>query len=482
MTSSLQAFETFHKPVNVTQPLTVYGPSDAALSSYWGAPAEAGFVNEQTCLTLSAFWAGVTLIAESLGQMPLQVFRRRKDKGWDLADQHPANYLLTKSNNGWMVPSTFKSLAQTNNLLGGNCVGEIVRNFRGQAAEIHPWLPQCTNYGIDGGGYPMYGVTGSGAALAGIPVIIDREAFPSWVPIRWFPYTECIHLKGFSTNGYIGLKILDCARMNLGTSMIMETFQRRFFQKGRPAGFITTERLLSDDQIKDIRQEWKELYEKAQNAGRVGILHGGLSWESMGYTNDDAQLLQNKEFSVLDVSRWLRVPPHMLGDLTKATEVNIEQLFLEFVTTCLIPWCVRWEEELNLKLFTPKEQFVYECFFDLDAFFRADRATTAIVETADVRNGTRTVEEVRLSHRRNPYDEATGETADTSASGSASSPSPADPKKKEAPRPGSRPFIMASQLDLMERVEDGTSKLQGGPEPAPGEEPPAAPAKKKEKK
>lgn len=420
------------------QPVASFTPRSGDFGLWGATPATDGiYVTEQSALTLSAFWAGVTLICEAMASMPLKVFRRRDDGGWDYADNHPVNYITTKTTNGWVTPSVWKSFEQSCCLLSGNAVCEIVRNFRGQAVELNHWLPCSTQFGIDHRNKPMYGVI-SGLQAPGVPLLFNHHQAQAAQP-EWFPFEEVLHFKGFSTDAFMGVKVIDAARMNLGTSQVMEQYQRRFFTKGRPLGFIAKAGQLTADQRDEIRQEWKEIFETVQNAYGVGVLGGDSKWVPMGYTNDDAQLLQNKAFSVLDVARWLRIPPHMLGELTKATEVNIEELMLEFITFTLLPWIVRHEEEMNLKLFTPRESTKYEVFYDVNAFLRGDAKTAAEVEEKDIRNGVRTLDEVRLAKRLNPYPDELG----------------------------AEPLIIASQLDMLRNVKEGTSLLHGQAKPAP---------------
>jgi hypothetical protein len=53
--------------------------------------------------------------------------------------------------------------------------------------------------------------------------------------------------------------------------------------------------------------------------------------------------------------RWFGIPPHLIGDLTRSTNNNIEQ-HQEFVTYCLRAWLVRWELEIRRKLFSSADQ------------------------------------------------------------------------------------------------------------------------------
>lgn len=49
--------------------------------------------------------------------------------------------------------------------------------------------------------------------------------------------------------------------------------------------------------------------------------------------------------------RWFGCPPQKVGHLLRMTFNNVEQLSIEVVVDNITPWCIRWEEESNFKLF-----------------------------------------------------------------------------------------------------------------------------------
>lgn len=430
-------------------PAATFGPQGTAGElDLWGISDNPNHitVTDSAALGLSAFWAAVTLISEAMATMPLKVYRRRKDGGRDWAYDHPTNYCFMKTTNGWQTPSTFKSFAQGCLLLTGNSVSEIIRNGRGQCTELRHWLSRNTMYGVDAVGAPMYGVMGTAYQSPTLPIVVWKNyELPK---AQWFTYDQCLHLKGFGTDGYLGRSVLATGRTSHALSMTVEKFGERVFTKGRPTGFLSKDGSLSKQQRDQIRLEWKEMYEGVHNALTVGVLSNGLTWEQMGFSNDDMQFLQSRAFQVLEIARWFRISPHLLGDLSQVTEANIEQLMLEFITYTLLPWMVRWEEEINLKCFTPMEQFSYFVEFDIDSFLRGDKLTQAKVDEADIRNGKRTISEIRLRDGFNDYEDGSGKQA----------------------------LIMASQLGTLISVENGDCPLQASAATSP--EDPATPKKK----
>jgi HK97 family phage portal protein len=419
--------------MSVRVPATTFGPQGSAGElDLWGISSNPNHitVTDNSALGLSAFWAAVTIISEAMATMPINVWRTVKSGKREIADQHPLQACLQKTTNGWQTPSTFQSYAQGCLLMSGNFVGEIVRNGRGQCVEIHHWLPRNTMYGVDAQGNPMYGVMGNAYQSPTLPIVVWKNyELPK---AEWFTFPECLHLKGFSTDGYLGRSTIAVARQSLALGMTVEKFAERFFTHGRPAGFLKTEKRLSKDQRAILRQEWKEMHEGVQNALAVGLLANGLGWEDMGYSNQDAQFLQMREFQTSEVSRWFRISPHLLGDFSQVTEANLEQLMLELIIWTLQPWMKRWEDEFNLKCFTPMERFNYSIEFDRYALLKGDMLTQVKVDEANVKSGLRTPQEIRDRDGYNEYEDGSGKI----------------------------PLVMASQLGSLKQVEDGTSPLQ----------------------
>jgi phage portal protein BeeE len=76
-----------------------------------------------------------------------------------------------------------------------------------------------------------------------------------------------------------------------------------------------------------------------------------MSWQQLGIPPETAQFLETRQFQVVEICRWYRMPPHKVQDLSGAKYANVEQQNLEYVTDTLMPWTIRWEQQLKRKLF-----------------------------------------------------------------------------------------------------------------------------------
>jgi len=130
--------------------------------------------------------------------------------------------------------------------------------------------------------------------------------------------------------------------------------------------------MLDKKALELMRTEWERSHGGIENANKTAILFGGLKYSGVSMSNEDAQFLETRKFQVTDIARIFRVPPHKIGDLGQATFSNIEHQSIEFVTDCIRPWVVRWEQRMNQVLLTPIERKEYYIELSLDALLRGD--------------------------------------------------------------------------------------------------------------
>ena len=91
-------------------------------------------------------------------------------------------------------------------------------------------------------------------------------------------------------------------------------------------------------------------FSQAPIAHKNILLTGEVDFKPLGISPKDAQFIEWSAFSVPDVCRFYRVPPHMVMDLSRATFSNIEHQAIEYVNYTLMPWIVRFEQQIQAKL------------------------------------------------------------------------------------------------------------------------------------
>lgn len=329
--------------------------SDRAGILFQQPTASGADVNPETALRVSAVNACVGVISSTLACLPLQLYRRKgEDK--EQAVDHPLYPVLHDAPNDLMTSCEFREVMQSHVCLRGNSYARVRRNGAGNVVSLEPLHPDRMTV-IENGGKPFYAFTHRDGS---------REIFNG---------EELLHIRGLGPDGIMGYSPITLAREAIGLAMATEAHGARFFGNGaRPGGVIEAPASLTPAQTKQMRDDWKAAH-GGGNQGGVGVLFGGTKYNPISISNEDAQFLETRQFQVSDIARIFRVPPHKIADLSKATFSNIEHQAIEFVTDCMLPHIVRWEQRMNRVLLTPAERREYFVKFSIDGLLRGDLKT-----------------------------------------------------------------------------------------------------------
>ena len=190
-----------------------------------------------------------------------------------------------------------------------------------------------------------------------------------------FGSDEIIHLPAMSEDGMKGMGIIKLMQGAIRTNKETEKYVEKFYQDGGLfGGFIETEKPLTKEQKTEISDAIKNNFSGTQKAHRWMVL-AGMTAKPNTPELDTAQVAENRQFSVLEVCRMLRIPPHIVYELNRATWANIESLGIEVVKYTLNNWIIPLEQECTRKLLTIEERKngVY-IRFDTAALMRGDHA------------------------------------------------------------------------------------------------------------
>ena len=177
----------------------------------------------------------------------------------------------------------------------------------------------------------------------------------------YFRRDEIFHVPGLGFNGLIGFSPIAMMKNSLGTSIAVDKYGSAFFKNGaQPSGVLEHPGVMKDpNRVRD-------------NAHRVAVLEEGMTYKPVSLPPEDSQFLESKQFSVTEICRIFRVPPHLVADLSHATFSNIEYQSLNFVMHSLTPWLVRIEQGIIKDLLLEEEQDTYFPKFNVDGLLRGD--------------------------------------------------------------------------------------------------------------
>ncbi|KKK74134.1 hypothetical protein LCGC14_2886820, partial [marine sediment metagenome] len=133
---------------------------------------------------------------------------------------------------------------------------------------------------------------------------------------------------------------------------------------------------------------------------KPAVFADGMKWAATGVTNKDAQFLEIRQFSAVDIARIFRMPPHKIGILDRATFSNIEQQSIEFVVDTITPWLVRIEQAISRDLILAPNVFLAE--YRIEGLLRGDSAARAAFYNTLIQAGVMTRNEARILENLNP--------------------------------------------------------------------------------
>lgn len=349
------------------------------------APSISGHtVTPETALSVSAVYACVLILAESVASLPMSVYRRLPDGGKEVATNHRVHNLLHVAPND--EQTAFEAIEFRMACLGmrGNAYGALVVNGRGDVMEIQPLRPQYMRLDRDSAGRLVFDYQEPGAS-------------------RTYAKDRIWYTRGFGTDGVTGLSPIGAHREAVGLAMTLNEHGSRMYANGvQAASTIEVPGEWSDTAFENFKKDFTENHGGRLNAGKPLILEGGAKFNAIGMNAVDAEFIASQKMQIAEIARIFRIPLHMLNELDKATFSNIEHQSLEFVTRTLLPWLKRIEDSANRDLFGPLERGKYFVKFNLDALLRGDIKSRYEAYQMAVTNGWMNRNEVRLLEDMNP--------------------------------------------------------------------------------
>jgi len=349
----------------------LFADADPGKESSWDGPgfsssmSSSGMdVSPDAALTVSAVFAAVRLLSDVVAQLPLQVYRKLADSGGkERAEDHPLYDLLHSTPNEYMDSFTWRSIMMRSILLRGAAYNFIVPGPRGFVDQIIPISADR--------------VVKTTQLESGRLVFSIKESGSSG-RTRVYTQDEVWRLCGITEDGITCRSVLSYARDSVGLARATESYGARLFSQGAMhGGALSVPGVLNDEAADRMARSFQKATSGSGNWHRPVVLEQGAKFEPTTMTAEDSQFMVSRKFSVTDIARWFGVPPHMIGDLERSTNNNIEQQSLEFVTYDLTPWLARWEQSIKSNLILERDRQSYFAEFNVDALLRGDSESRA---------------------------------------------------------------------------------------------------------
>lgn len=327
-----------------------------------------GGVSADRIMGLTAVWRAVNLLSDTFGGLPFHIYRDL-GKGKEVVDNSVSTLLRIEPTMN-MTAFNWRKMGMSKVLLQGNYYAYILRDSKFNVIELIPILSKVNIDEVDGD--LLYSFE------------IGNKKY------KELSY-NVFHVKGYSDNGIVGKSVISAHRDMFTIGLSAQNSSKEFYVKGAKIdGILSTDQVLNPDSYKKVKDSWANRKED-----RVPLLDGGLKYYPMSLNPQDAQYLQTIDAKDLEIARLFGVPPHMIGIMDRATWNNVESLGIEFAKYTMLPHCINWEQEINMKLLKESEKKNSYSKFSLDGVMRADLKTRYESYKTAINSGFKSINEVR---------------------------------------------------------------------------------------
>lgn len=303
-------------------------------------------------LKTSTFFACLRILAETFASCPIFEYRKNGEDR-ERTNDTGLYEILHDQPNSIMSAYNYLEAIMYNINLGGNAISIKMTNKYNQIVGLYP---------IE---YTRVNIKPS-SDLTSLEYEIDNKYL--------YKRENIFHVPNISTNGIIGMSLLEYASSILDICKSTENFLKRFYENGAlPTGVFEHPSFMKEEAYQRLKESIKKEFTGLQNAGVPIILEDGMKFTQMTMKFVDAEFLANRKFNIEEICRICRVPLHMVQSLDRATHSNIEQQSLEFIMYTMLPHFKRFENCVNSQLLTKEQRKAgYYFEFNIAALIRGD--------------------------------------------------------------------------------------------------------------
>jgi len=315
-------------------------------------------LTSDSAMKFSALFACFRVLAETFASVPIFEYKKIDDSDREKTDDTGLYDVLHSVANEEMSAYNLKESLMYQLCAGGNAVAKRLKNAVGGTVGLYPIEWQRLKIERN-------------KETRKIEYALDNADKPKEILSR----DEVLHIPGPSMNGVCGMSILEYAASAIRLGVTYEKFGQRFLEKGMfPSGIFKHTGHLKDEAYDRLKKD----LEKKYHSGEPILAEDGLDYLPFELKMVDAQFIESKKLQIEDVCRFCRVPLHLVQNLDKATNNNIEHQSLEFVMYTMLPHFKRAEECINAQLLSKKQRdegYYFE--FNINALLRGDAKSMA---------------------------------------------------------------------------------------------------------
>lgn len=168
------------------------------------------------------------------------------------------------------------------------------------------------------------------------------------------PPTEVVHFRSYDpVDDLRGVSPLESLKGIIAESRAAATSRVAFWKNGaKLGGYIqrpADAKPWSRDARERFREQFRDKYAGANNAGSYPVLEEGMTFHPVVSTMVDAEAIATWKLTREEAARAYHIPLPMVGILDHATFSNIKEQHRHLYQDCLGPWLIQLTEELDLQ-------------------------------------------------------------------------------------------------------------------------------------
>lgn len=341
----------------------------------------------EMAMKISAVYRSVSILSGTIASLPITPRRKQREGYFEIDEDSPFYYLL-----GWKASDRLNAYemfegAISQILMQGNAY-IYPKYSRGQPAQL------------------ILLTTGSVA----YDEIFDRYLVNDLVNgvIGTFDSWQIIHLRNKNLDGgKMGLSTIHYASriLNISANADNQTLSN-MMSGNKQKGFLTGGSVMEGmGRIQDSQVDLVAERLRREMAGDNDVMRlpGELKWQPLSISPADAQILENRKFSLFDVCRFFGVHPDKVFVEQTSNYKASENSQTSFMTDTLQPLLVQIEKEFSTKLISKKLVGRKEIIlYDREALYQLDPINAATYFDKMFGLGGLTTNEIRIKNNLAP--------------------------------------------------------------------------------
>lgn len=330
-------------------------------------------VTEESALQLSAVWACVRLLSQTVASLPLVVYRTTPN-GREVVEGHWFSDLMRRPNK-FQTRYEFWEHQIANLALHGNMYARIGRRA-GNVISLMPLNPlQVETKVLDGRVAHIFSSDGDIAVLSSESVwhakmngdlVVGRSPIQFGAKVFAVAQAAEMQVSGIYANG------------------------------GKPSGVLSLDRLLTPEQRAMARENFSSLTTGTDD--RLLVLEQGMTFQAISLSPEDIELLASRRYQLEEICRWFGVPSVLVNDTSGSTTwgSGIQQIVAGFYKLNLRPYLEAIENSISTHLLTEEDiRSGIEVEFDFEGLLRADQQSRFDGYAEGIKNAILTPNEAR---------------------------------------------------------------------------------------